>query len=335
MANLTLSQVVNTVNFSNHSGYGRFGGSKANAEELTRIFGLMEQNELLRSERLLTGYIPSGEALAAVKDMATKLRKANPKLIYLLDPVLGDAGQLYVAPDVIPVYRSMLPLSTIITPNWFEVEVLTDIKIVDMSTLRQALQILHEEHRVSNIVISSIPLKPWLKTALPCRSRSPPSESSSDEDFLLCISSSREVAGGACTSIVHAGRVPYIPGYFSGVGDLFSAFVIAHYKPSSPFLVANAQPLDTTAGETPLSRAVAAALTKTHAMLILTNEYAKQLPEEQRLPTDDEADKSDATRRTRRMKGRELRLIQGQSIIRGTKTLTERKMDLWAGFWES
>ena len=35
---------------------------------------------------------------------------------------MGDAGRLYVAPDVIPVYRRMLPLSTIITPNWFEVE---------------------------------------------------------------------------------------------------------------------------------------------------------------------------------------------------------------------
>lgn len=35
---------------------------------------------------------------------------------------MGDAGQLYVAPDVIPVYRKMLPLATIITPNWFEVE---------------------------------------------------------------------------------------------------------------------------------------------------------------------------------------------------------------------
>ena len=35
---------------------------------------------------------------------------------------MGDAGHLYVAPDVIPVYRMMLPLATIITPNWFEVE---------------------------------------------------------------------------------------------------------------------------------------------------------------------------------------------------------------------
>jgi pyridoxine kinase len=36
--------------------------------------------------------------------------------------VIGDGGQVYVAPDVVPVYRSMLPLATIITPNYFEVE---------------------------------------------------------------------------------------------------------------------------------------------------------------------------------------------------------------------
>lgn len=46
---------VNTVNYSNHSGYGRAGGTKASAEELNNIFGGMDQNELLRPDRLLTG----------------------------------------------------------------------------------------------------------------------------------------------------------------------------------------------------------------------------------------------------------------------------------------
>lgn len=35
---------------------------------------------------------------------------------------MGDDGRLYVDPDVVPVYRDvLLPMSTIITPNWFEV----------------------------------------------------------------------------------------------------------------------------------------------------------------------------------------------------------------------
>ena len=37
------------------AGYGRFGGPRASADELNQIFGIMEQNELLRPDRLLTG----------------------------------------------------------------------------------------------------------------------------------------------------------------------------------------------------------------------------------------------------------------------------------------
>lgn len=37
--------------------------------------------------------------------------------------VMGDEGRLYVDADVVPIYRDMLlPLATVITPNWFEVE---------------------------------------------------------------------------------------------------------------------------------------------------------------------------------------------------------------------
>ncbi|EEB97603.1 hypothetical protein MPER_03045 [Moniliophthora perniciosa FA553] len=113
--------VVHTVHFSNHAGYARAGGTKTSATELKSIFEAMQTNELLNPTRLLTGYIPNAEALGAVKELAEKL-KQREELIYLLDPVMGDSGRLYVAPDVIPVYKSMLPLATIITPNWFEVE---------------------------------------------------------------------------------------------------------------------------------------------------------------------------------------------------------------------
>lgn len=84
-----------------------------------------------------TGYVPGAEALSAVKRVAEKSRQQSPDIIYLLDrknpslgltrshihaAVLGDSGHLYVASEVIPIYRSMLALATIITPNWFEVE---------------------------------------------------------------------------------------------------------------------------------------------------------------------------------------------------------------------
>ncbi|CAL1714038.1 unnamed protein product [Somion occarium] len=294
----------------------------------------MEENGLLEPERLLTGYIPGGEALSSVKDLATRLRHKNSQMIYLLDPVLGDSGKLYVAPDVIPIYRSMLPLSTIITPNWFEVEVLTDIRITDLLSLRKALRILHEEHHVPNVVVSSIPLRAWMYESLPSHIQHPldADNPQPDDGYLLCISSSTEDPDrGGYPSTVHARSIPLIPGYFSGVGDLFSALLLAHYQPTSEYLVSES----VNANGHPLPIAASEALSKTHAMLALTQEYSMSLPEDERLPTDEEIDEQEPSRKIRRMKGRELRLIQGQDIIRGTRPIEHRKMELWTGFWSS
>jgi pyridoxal/pyridoxine/pyridoxamine kinase len=39
---------------------------------------------------------------------------------------MGDSGALYVSPSVVCIYKSMLRLATVITPNWFEVEWVPD-----------------------------------------------------------------------------------------------------------------------------------------------------------------------------------------------------------------
>ncbi|EPQ56186.1 Ribokinase-like protein [Gloeophyllum trabeum ATCC 11539] len=322
--------VVNTVNFSNHTGYGRFGGSRTTAEELSQMFRALEENGLLKPSRLLTGYIAGAEALTTVAGLASKLRQRDPQLIYVLDPVLGDAGKLYVAPECVPIYQSMLPLATVITPNWFEVEVLTKINIVDMTSLKGALRVLHEQYGVPNIIISSMILKPWLKEALPDHIR--PSNAEQDRaDYLLCLcSTSSNTENPDDLSMVHAYAIPCVPGYFSGVGDLFSAMVLAHLEPTvSP---ADLEQLGT--GQTPLSYATSMAVTKTHAVLSVTYEYSQSLPEDERLPTDDEKDKEDPERKIRRMKGRELRLVQAQDIIRSTSIEECRRMEPWTTFWK-
>lgn len=192
-----------------------------------------------------------------------------------------------------------------------------------MASLHRALEILHKEYHVPHVVISSIPLKPWLASALP-HSILPPD---SQEPYLLCISSSLPTTTDSSTpsSMVHAQCVPLIPGYFSGVGDLFSALLLAHFHPDSKPETINA---------TPLSQAVSQALTKTHAILLMTHAQAQTLPEKERLPTDDELDNENPLRITRRMKGRELTLIKGQDLIRGVGIPHVREMMKWDGFWD-
>ncbi|ESK96407.1 pyridoxine kinase [Moniliophthora roreri MCA 2997] len=311
--------VVHTVHFSNHAGYARAGGTKTSATELKSIFEAMQANELLNPTRLLTGYIPNAEALGAVKDLAEKLLKQRDGLIYLLDPVMGDSGRLYVAPDVIPVYKSMLPLATIITPNWFEVETLTDTPLTSLSALRSALNVLHTTYRVPHVVISSIPLQAWLADALPTNIK--PLDSNQGQ-YLLCIASSRQ---NEQKSMVYAQTVPLLPGYFSGVGDLFSALLLGHYHPSESLEIG---------AVTPLSHATSLALSKTHLVLTRTLVHSQTLPREEQLPTDDELDKAEPLRKIRRMRGRELQLVQSLDIITGQNVGEHgiRELVQWEGF---
>jgi len=155
----------------------------------------------------------------------------------------------------------------------------------------------------------------------------PPASADNQQGNLLCISSSHTI-GTSSHSIVHARSVPLIPGYFSGVGDLFSAMTLGHFNPSDGKLHSGTQ--------TSLSLAVAAALHKTHSILELTHAFAARLPPEDRTATDEERDTAEPVRKLKRMRGRELRLVQGQNILREEWNEGQgRDMQLWDGFWDS
>jgi pyridoxine kinase len=221
--------------------------------------------------------------------------------------------------------------------------VLTDTKIEDGASLRKALTILHETYSVPNVVISSIPMEQWLKDLAPPHIRSPVSNK---ERSLLCLASVRRTAangdGGnddtpsSWPSTVYAACIPLIPGYFSGVGDLFSALVLGHYhtRASAPPLDSNnSDHLNNGNASPPLAHAVSLALTKTHAILRLTESHASKLPPEERTTTDDELDKKDPERLVRRMRGRELRLVQGRKILGGEAASEQRLLREWEDFW--
>ena len=143
--------------------------------------------------------------------------------------------------------------------------------------------------------------------------------------------------------MVHARCVPLIRGYFSGVGDLFSALLLGHFNvrhasDSSSDHSTSSLPNGSSAtlhdDSTPISTAASYALATTHHILWRTNEYALTLPEEDRQPTDDEKDGQEPLRVVKRMRGRELRIVQNQDALRGVG-LDVTRMQLWDGFWRS
>lgn len=74
---------INSVHFSNHTGYKHVKGQVLSDVELREVFTGLEQNELLDSySHLLTGYIGKDSFLSEIAVIVKAMRQANPKLVY-------------------------------------------------------------------------------------------------------------------------------------------------------------------------------------------------------------------------------------------------------------
>lgn len=154
--------VVNTTNFLNHPGYGFFEGHKSDALTIDSLFqGLRKiQDPKNPYKMVLVGYCPSAGMLGVVYAHAMELKKANPDLLIVVDPVLGDNGRLYVPEEVVPVHKEFLEkgLVSLMTPNQFELELLSGIEVTDRDTAERALKEFHRQYRVPYVVLTSVML---------------------------------------------------------------------------------------------------------------------------------------------------------------------------------
>ena len=126
---------VNTVEFSNHTGYGAWRGRTAPAEQVADIVHGIEALGVLAScDALLTGYVGDAALADVVMDTARRVRSANPRAVWCCDPVLGDIDTgLYVKPGIDVFFRDRaVPAADLVTPNHFELEHLTGRKVTTM-----------------------------------------------------------------------------------------------------------------------------------------------------------------------------------------------------------
>lgn len=119
---------IPTVIFSNTPDYPTLRGRALPGDFFADLLRGAEERELPRRARfVLSGYIGSVEVAELTADFIARAKAANPGLVYLCDPVLGDAGPgLYVPEAIADVMRDrLLPLADIATPNPFELGWLT------------------------------------------------------------------------------------------------------------------------------------------------------------------------------------------------------------------
>nr|KAF6478297.1 pyridoxal kinase [Molossus molossus] len=119
---------VNSVQFSNHTGYAHWKGQVLNSDELHEVYEGLKLNNVNKYDYVLTGYMRDKSFLAMVVDIVQELKQQNSQLVYVCDPVMGDKwdgeGSMYVPEDLLPVYKEkVVPVADIITPNQFEAEI--------------------------------------------------------------------------------------------------------------------------------------------------------------------------------------------------------------------
>jgi pyridoxine kinase len=129
---------INTVQFSNHTGYGHWTGQVYSGESVRELVdGIAARDVLKHCDAVLSGYMGDASIGEAILHAVDRVRQANPRAMYCCDPVIGDTDTgVYVRPGIEGFLRERaLTQADIATPNRFEVERLTGL---DCSTLAAA-----------------------------------------------------------------------------------------------------------------------------------------------------------------------------------------------------
>jgi pyridoxine kinase len=131
--------VVNTVQFSNHTGYGAWTGQVFSAEHIAEVLeGIDARHPLGRCDAVLSGYMGDAALGEVVVEAAARVKAANPRAVYCCDPVMGDVGRGFFVRPGIPEFMKgrAVPAADVITPNQFELEYLAGRPV---TTLADAL----------------------------------------------------------------------------------------------------------------------------------------------------------------------------------------------------
>lgn len=200
---------VHTVQFSNHTGFGEVKGQVFSAEHIRDVIeGLQARDVLANCSAVLSGYLGDVSIGHIILDAVRKIRKANPAVRYLCDPVMGDVHRgIFVRPGIPPFLRQYaMPQADILTPNQYEFELLSDTSLRDLphaiAEARRLLRSGQGQPGPDTIIITSL-LTPDM------------------EGRLGTLAVRRDDAWLVTTPIISLDPMP------SGMGDVFSSTLLA------------------------------------------------------------------------------------------------------------
>jgi len=199
---------VHTVQFSNHTGYGSWKGNVFDGNMIREVIaGMADRGALRLCDGVLSGYVGSPNIGEAILDTVLKVRRANPAMRYCCDPVIGDVGRgVFVRPGIPEFMRERaLPAADVITPNQFELDLLSGKETKTIADTLGAIDALHARGP-SAILVTSL------------------HTSDTPADAIDLVASD-----GKHRFLV---RTPKLPISINGAGDAIAALFFAHYLQS-------------------------------------------------------------------------------------------------------
>ncbi|MEJ5864590.1 pyridoxal kinase PdxY [Pseudomonas farsensis] len=116
---------LNTVQFSNHTQYGQWAGEVlAPAQIPALVEGICNIGELGNCDAVLSGYLGSAEQGRAILAGVARIKAANPKALYLCDPVMGHAEKGCIVPVEVGTFLldEAAAQADILCPNQLELD---------------------------------------------------------------------------------------------------------------------------------------------------------------------------------------------------------------------
>lgn len=198
---------VNTVNFSNHTGYGAWRGPALPAADVAAVVkGVAERGELAHVDAVLSGYQGGSDIADVIIDAAAQVRAANPEALYVCDPVMGNAKSGCHVDDAIPplLRDKVVPVADVITPNQFELGYLTGREATDLESTLDAVEAARAMGP-KTVLVTSVER---------------PDRPEGTVEMLAVDDSGRYLV-----------QTPYLPFKRNGSGDVTAALFTGHYVP--------------------------------------------------------------------------------------------------------
>ncbi|HEX7966902.1 MAG TPA: pyridoxal kinase PdxY [Stellaceae bacterium] len=194
---------VDTVQFSNHTGYGSWRGRAWDAATLADVIrGVGERGAFAGCEAVLSGYLGDMALGEVVLDATAQVKAANPAALYCCDPVIGDDHSgVFVRQGLVEFFRDRaIEAADSVTPNRFELALLAGRPVASVAEALAAAAVLRE--RGPRLVLAT-------------------SLVGAGDDEIAMMAASHESAWLVTT--------PRLPIVANGAGDLTAALFLGHF----------------------------------------------------------------------------------------------------------